>query len=209
MLVVMLRLASVGFVVGATALAWAAPGGRVVRVERNRGMKAVPRLCDVQPLAKEGLCVGQPSTGDRVALIDQDRGLAIGEFRIDSSAGAADPFVCAGATPVVFKIKGALTSGDPDVVADAGRIIGLRNLTLDPKVARVLKEQTVPGTQERAELALDSDGNGSVDYMLVRYPCDDANNPAPMNDRRFCFDTYLERGGKLVKAHTDNIQLCY
>ena len=205
----MLRLASVVLVVGATALAWAAPGGKVVRVERNRGMKAVPRLCDVQPTAKEGLCVGQPANGERIALIDQDRGIAVGEFRIDQALGAADPFVCAGATPLVFKVKGAVTSGDPDVIADSGRIIGLRNLSLDPKVARVMKDQPVPGSQERAELALDVDGNGSVDYMLVRYPCDDANNPSPTNDRRFCFDTYLERGGKLVKAHTDNIQICY
>jgi len=45
--------------------------------------------------------------------------------------------------------------------------------------------------------------------MLVRYNCDDANNPAPNSDRRFCFDTYLERGPKLVKVHTDNIQICY
>ena len=209
MLAGMLRLGCVVLVVATAVAAWAAPHGKVVRVERNRGMKAVPRLCEVQPTAKEGVCVGQPNTGDRVALIDQDRGIAVGEFRIDSSAGAADPFVCSGVTPLVFKIKGAVTSGDPDVIADSGRIIGLRNLSLDSKVARVLKDQTVPGTQDRAELALDIDGNGSVDYMLFRYPCDDANNPAPNNDRRFCFDTYLERGTKLVKAHTDNIQICY
>ena len=206
----MLRFASVVTLVGAAALAWGAPhGGKVVRVERNRGIKAVPRLCDVQPAAKEGLCVGQPNGGERIALIDQDRGITVGEFRIDQALGAADPFVCSGASPIVFKIKGAVTSGDPDVIADSGRIIGLRNLSLDPKIARVMKEQLVPGTQERAELALDVDGNGSVDYMLVRYPCDDANNPAPTSDRRFCFDTYLERAGKLVKAHTDNIQICY
>ncbi|MBA3500825.1 MAG: hypothetical protein H0T65_10650 [Deltaproteobacteria bacterium] len=205
----MLRLASVVTLVGAAALAWAAPHGKVVRVERNRGIKAVPRLCDIQALAKEGLCVGQPNSGERIALIDQDRGIAVREFRIEQALGAADPFVCSGASPIVFKIKGSLTSGDPDVIADSGRIIGLRNLALDPKVARVMKEQLVPGSQERAELALDVDGNGSVDYMLVRYACDDANNPSPTSDRRFCFDTYLERAGKLVKAHTDNIQICY
>jgi len=209
MLVGMLRLVSVVLVVGATALAWAAPqGGRVVRVERNRGMKAVPRLCEVQPTAKEGLCVGQPTSGDRVALIDQDRGMAIGEFRIDSTAGTADPFVCAGSAPTVFKMKGSVTSGEPDLIADSGRIIGLRNLPYDPRM-RVLKDQLVPGSGEKAELALDVDANGTVDYMLVRYFCDDANNPAPNNDRRFCFDTYVERGPKLVKVHTDNIQICY
>lgn len=204
----MFRLLCVGLL-GASALAWAAPNGRVVRVERNRGMKAVPRLCDVQPSAKEGLCVGQPNAGDRVALIDQDRGIAVGEFRVESAGSAADPFVCSGATPIVFKIKGAVTNGDPDVIADAGRIIGLRNLPFDPKM-KVLKDQLIPGsTTEKAELALDIDGNDSVDYMLVRYGCDDAGNPVPTADRRFCFDTYLQRGGKLVKAHTDNIQICY
>jgi hypothetical protein len=172
-------------------------------------MKAVPRLCDVQPAAKEGLCVGQPNTGDRVALIDQDRGIIVGEFRIDSTLGAAAPFVCSGTTPTVFQVKGSVTTGDPDKIAESGRIIGLRNLSIDPRVARVMKEQLVPGTQERAELALDIDGNESVDYMLVRYACDEANNPSPTNDRRFCFDTFLERGGKLVKVHTDNIQICY
>lgn len=201
-------LAGIGLVVGASALAWAAPRGKVVRVERNRGMKAVPRLCDVQPLAKEGLCVGEPRSGERVALIDQDRGIAIGEFRIDSATGAADPFICTGKSPVVFAIKGQVTAGDPDIIADAGRVIGLRNLTLDPKVARVVKDQLIPGSTERAELTLDIDGNSTVDYMLARYPCDDANNPSPTMAGRFCFDTYLERDGRLVKAHTDNIQIC-
>lgn len=188
---------------------WAAPNGRVVRVERNRGMRTVPRLCDVQPTGKTGLCVGQPNTGERIALIDQDRGVAIGEFRIDTVGAAADPFVCTGATPLVFKITGAVTSGDPDVIADAGRIVGLRNLSLDPKVARAQKDQPVPNSPDKAEIALDVDGNGSTDYMLVRYGCDENNNPVPTADRRFCFDTYLERGGRLVKAHTDNIQVCY
>jgi hypothetical protein len=204
----MLRLASLCLLVGASALTWAAPGGKVVRVERNRGMKAVPRLCDVQPTAKEGLCVGQPIPGERIALVDPDRGIAVGEFRIDNVLGPADQYVCAGATPTVFKIKGSVSAGDPDVIADSGRIIGLRNLSIDAKVARVIKDQTVPDSQERAELAVDINGNGTVDYMLAHYSCDNANNPSA-SDRRLCFDTYLERAGKLVKAHTDNIQICY
>lgn len=202
----MRRLACVVLVGGA---ALAAPHGRVVRVERPRGGKAVPRLCDVQPAAKEGLCVGQPNTGDRVALIDQVRGIWIGEFRIDSTQGPADPFVCAGAPPAVFKIKGALSAGDPDVIAGAGQVIGVRNLAIDAKVARVVKNETVPGSADPAEVAIDTDGNGSVDFMLVRYPCDDSNKLTPSSERQFCFDTYLERGKKLVKVHTDNIQICY
>ena len=182
MLADMLRLACAVLAAATAVMAWAAPQGKVVRVERDRGMKAVPRLCDIQPMAKEGLCVGQPTVGDRVALIDQDRGMAVGEFRIDSAVGAADPFVCAGTTPVVFKIKGTVTSGDPDVIADSGRTIGLRNLALDPKVARVVKDQTVPGTQERAELALDVDGNGRLVFdglvVVVGEPLLEALHPA-------------------------------
>jgi hypothetical protein len=204
----MFRLVLVGLLVVGAASA-APPTGKVVRVERNRGMKAIPRLCDVQPMAKEGLCVGQPGSGERVALIDQDRGIPVGEFRIDSTLGPADPFVCAGSTPVVYKISGRLSTGDPDVIQGSGRIIGLRNLAIDPKLTKVVKNQTAPGSTELAELALDIDGNSTVDYMLVRYPCDEANNLAPTADRRFCFDTYLERGGKLAKVHTDNIQICY
>jgi hypothetical protein len=204
----MLRKVCVGlFVVGAASAA--PPPGKVVRVERNRGMKAVPRLCDVQPMATEGLCVGQPGSGERVALIDQDRGIPIGEFRIDSTLGPADPFACAGSTPVVYKISGRLSKGDPDVIRGSGRIIGLRNLAFDQKLTKVVKNQTVPGGTDPAELALDIDGNSTVDYLLVRYPCDEANNLSPTADRRFCFDTYLERGGKLAKVHTDNIQICY
>ncbi len=198
-----------GLLVLLAATAWAAPGGRVVRVERDRGLRAVPQLCEVTPTSKEGLCIGQPSPGDRIALIDQDRGLPIGEFRIDGWSDAPDPFACTGVAPTVFRVKGSVASKDPDLINDAGRIIGLRNLSLDPRVARVIKDQTVPGTQDKAELALDIDGNERIDYMLVKYGCDESNNPMPTADKRFCFDTYLERNGKLVKVHTDNIQVCY
>lgn len=204
----MLRLASV-VVCLAVGAGIAAPRGKVVRVERNRGMRVVPRLCDVQPGSKSGLCIAQPTPGERVALIDQERAVVLGEFRIDGTAAETDAFICSGQQPIVFRISGALTAGDPDVIANAGRIVGLRNLSLDPKVARVHKDASVPGTQTRAELGVDVDGNGSLDYALVRYTCDEHGNPAPNNDRRLCFDTYLERGGRLVKAHTDNIQICF
>ena len=203
----MLRFAGLALLVAAAALA--APGGRVVRIERDRGLKTVPLLCDVQPSAKTGLCIGQPNAGDRVAMVDQDRGIPIGEFRIDSSSAAGDPFSCQGVTPTVFRVTGSITSGEPDLIANAARIVGLRNLTLDAHVAKVLKDATVPGGQDKAELALDIDGNDSVDYMLVRYGCDESGNVVPTADRRFCFDTYLVRNTKLVKVHTDNIQICY
>ncbi len=204
----MLRLASVGLLVGVSALA--APGGKVVRIERNRGLRTIPRICEVAPVAKNGNCLGQPSPGERVALIDQERALVLGEFRINEAGPAQDAaFACPGVVTSVFRIAGVVSSGDPDVIADSGRVIGLRNLSLDPKVARVLKDQNVPNTQDRADLALDIDGNGRVDYLLFRYFCDEANNPVQTSDRRLCFDTYLERGGHLSKAHTENIQLCY
>ena len=205
----MLRLASVVVIV-ASALAIAAPrgGGKVVRVERPRGLKEAPRLCDVHPVSKSGLCVGQPRTGERITLIDTERRAPIGEFRIDGSSEAGDPFVCMGTSPTVFQISGALTLGDSDAISDVGRIIGLRNLPYDPRT-RLLQDQRVPGTEEKAELALDVDGDEMVDYMLVRYGCDELGRPLATSDRRFCFDSYLARGGKLVKVHTDNIQICY
>jgi hypothetical protein len=210
----MLRLASL-VVVGAMApTAWAAPkGGKVVRVERDRGWKTIPRICEIQATGKEGLCVGEPKPGERVALVDQDQDTktdkpAVGEFRIDSSTIDTDRYACPGATPVVFAVKGALTRG-ATTLFDTGRIIGLRNLRLDPKATRVVKDPKVPGSEDRADLALDLDGNGSTDYMLVRYGCDEYNNRTTTMDARICFDTYLDRGKGLEKAHTENIQLCY
>ncbi len=203
------------FLVGALTVtstwtpSFGAPAGRVVRVERNRGRAAVPRLCDVQPTAKTGLCVGEPQVGEHVALIDQDKGVALGEFRIESTAAAADPWVCSGQAPIIFKVTGAIVAGDVDAIVDAGRIIGLRNLRLDPRAAKVLKDQQAPRSQDKAELAVDVDGNGRLDYMLVRYGCDEHGHPLPSSDRRMCFDTYLERAGKLERAHQDIIQICY
>lgn len=207
MLVGVLRLVGLAFLVG---VASAAPNGKVVRVERNRGLRTIPRICEVAPVAKTGNCLGQPTVGEHVALIDQERALVVGEFRINDAGPSQDAaFACPGTAPSVFRIGGVVSSGDPDVIADSGRVVGLRNLSLDPRVARVIKEQNVPGTQDKADLALDMDGNGRVDYMLFRYYCDEANNPVQNADRRLCFDTYLERGGRLQKTHTENIQLCY
>jgi len=211
MLVGVLRLVGV-ILVGTTALAMASPGaarrGRVVRVERPRGA-TVPRLCDVQPTAKTALCVGQPAVGERVALIDQERGVAVGEFRIETTAPATEPWLCPGASASVYKVSGTIAEGDRATVANASRIIGLRNLELDPRKAAVVKDPPVPPTAERAELALDFTGNGSVDFMLVRYTCDDQGNPTASSDRRVCFDSYLERAGRLERAHQDIIQLCF
>lgn len=204
----MLRLVGV-FLVGASALAFAAPAprGRVVRVERPRAV-AVPRLCDVQVATKTGLCVGEPAVGERIALVDQDRGVAVGEFRIESVAPATEPWLCAGASASVYKISGAIAEGSHGAVANATRVIGLRNLRLAADKAVVVRDAVTPQLGERAELALDYTGDGNVDYMLARYACDEHGAPAA-SDRRVCFDSYLARGGRLERAHQDIIQLCF
>jgi hypothetical protein len=203
----MLRLALVvvGAVVADAAAVRAAPNGRVVRVERDRNLRAVPRLCDLDTTLGGGLCIGAPTPGDLVALIDHERGLAIGEFRIDTAAVAADPWTC---TDLVYKVTGTLVAGDPIAIAEAPRVIGLRNLPIERRAVRVLKDQLAPHTHERAELALDTNNDGRTDYMLVRYVCDDTGH-ASASDHRICFDSYLARAGRLERAHQDIVALCY
>ncbi|MBA3393037.1 MAG: hypothetical protein H0T89_10355 [Deltaproteobacteria bacterium] len=202
----MLRLATV-ILVGATALAGAAPSGRVVRVERGNGLTAVPMYCEIQPTTKGGLCIGTPAAGERVALIDQERAVVVGEFRIDTVGPPGAPFDCPGSAQDVYKITGTVVAGEPAVIAEVERLAGLRNLRLDPR-ARLEKDRPAPDAIHTAQLAIDLTGNGSVDYMLVRYECDQNGNPGNAHNR-VCFDSYLERGGRLERTQQHLIKLCY
>jgi hypothetical protein len=208
----MLRLLGV-ILVGATALAAsAAPKGRVVRVERPSKQAAVPRFCVLSDTGS--FCLGTPKDGDRVALIDRDRSAVVGELRIDSAIPSALPGQCPTPKPTAFKVTGTIVSGDPDLLSNDHEIFGLRDVTLDRRVARMLTDLPSPrgNTNDEVELAVDADGDSDADYLLLSFPCDAAGAPSnrsPSSNGFRCLDTYVERQDKLVRVHQDILASCF
>jgi hypothetical protein len=187
----------------------AAPKGRVIRVERPSKLAAVPRFCMLSETAS--FCLGQPKDGDRIALVDRDRSAVVGELRIDSSVAAVFPGLCPTPNPITFKITGTIVSGDPDLLSSGHEIYGLRDVTLDRRIARLLADTPSPrgNPSDDVELAIDADGDSDADYLLVSFPCDGAGASTHQTGAAYrCLDTYVERQEKLVRVHQDVIQRC-
>lgn len=202
----MWRLAGVLVGIGGAALAaWAAPAGRVVRVERTHDQVA-PRLCAMSVGPALGICVGKVEPGERMYLVDPTAKTVEGEFRIDGVSEATD--FCSKGTPNLWKITGVVTEGNPDIL-DRGETIGLRGISMKRSAARVIANQPAPSgrTTDKVLLTLDSDGNGRADVVLVRYTCDNRGYPTTATEQT-CIDTYMERSARLERVHQDIIEPC-
>ena len=203
------RLAPLLLLATATS-AVAAPRGRVVRVDRSRGQSVPPRLCVLMDTPGKLLCVGEARAGDAVSFLDSGTGELLGEARIDSAGSGSRMAACAGKAPVLFDVSATLVSGSADLLGRS-RTVALRGLSL-PRHAHGVPEYKVPEERqaETLQIAIDTDGDSRVDTALYNYACDEQGRVASggTSDRQ-CFDTYQERGGRLVRTHQDLLELCH
>jgi len=209
------RIAPVALALGALLVAWpalSAPRGKVVRVERGRARDTAARYCVVNDQPENILCLGTPpDAGEPITFVDVRVGV-IGTARVTSSQ-SSKLYPCAGRTPTIFDANVTLTSGDRDVIA-RGVTVALRGVKLDER-AKVIEDYQPPSPSEQnVLLAIDTNRSGDADIVLLQYTCDAQGNAMPLgsgggNVNTQCYDTYVNRGDKLVRAHQDIIEICY
>jgi hypothetical protein len=193
------RLAALVFVIG-SASAVAAPGGRVVRVERSgAGHGVAPRLCEIR--GDTGTCVGdEPKAGQTVVVLDERRVLA--EVQIVE----ATPFVarCPSLWTVTTRmLRGSHTDHDGIGVIDPG---------VHPIRARVIDKDRMPVSPsgqpgEEVWRAVDRDGDGTADILITRYNCDPTSRPI-VGGSTYCIDVWAKAGSRLVKTTQLNFSQC-
>ncbi len=212
-----MRIAPIALALGALLLAGtalSAPRGKVVRVERATTRDAAARYCVVNDQPESILCLGTaPDEGEPITYVDPRVGV-IGTARV-TSAQPSKVYPCPGRTPTIFDVSVTLTSGDRDVIS-SGVTVALRGVRLDER-AKVVEDYKPPSPSEQNVLmAIDTDRTGSADIVLVQYTCDAQGTMTPLGSgggggvvNTQCYDTYVNRGGKLVRAHQDLIEICY
>ena len=187
----------------------AAPRGKVERVERKKPAE-VARWCQIAANRDGGedMCAGRAATGETVTMLDLGTGLVAGVYRIESSAPKTDAIYCPDRTNL-YGITGTMIWSAGTL---GNRLISVRGVTLDPHVARALTDQPLPAgapDTAQAEIAIDTDGNGTADIVITQYPCDDHGKPSmrqPLTG--LCFDTWQRRGDVLQPVHQDYVPLC-
>jgi hypothetical protein len=206
------RIVPVALGLGALLLAGtalSAPRGKVVRVERARARASTARFCVVMDSPEKLLCIGAPKDGELVTFLDQRAGGVIGTARVDSFA-PAKMYACPGREPTLFDVNATLASGDRDVIA-RGYTIALRGVSLDERAKIIEDYQPAQPSEQSVLVAIDTDSSGTADVVMFQYTCDPAGAFASpgANGNTQCYDTYVDRGGKLVRTHQDIIEICY
>lgn len=207
-----MRLVSIAVLVGALGgVAASAPRGRVVRVDRIRPPAAIPRIC-MMMMEDRLICVGKPEPRETIHLFETERGKVVGQIRVDSVRDFLGVRPCPGKPPMIFEVTGTLVVGVPDLLDGSRRLVGLRYADLEPG-SKLLKNVKPPSaanrdtpTNHQVEMAVDFDGDAGPDYLVEHYPCPDANTSTRSTPT--CFDTYMERRGKLELVQRDAIYVC-
>lgn len=205
-------LCAVGFgLVGALALALGlaraasadarAPRGKVVRVERARGSRAVPRICSVQD--DKAFCFGtEPAANESIVVLDQTG--VIAEARVVAATSFAGTIPCKIRWPVtVTFVRG-------DLAHLQGQAIGVIDGELDARRARLFAEDALPasppgGSSEKVVLAIDNDADGTPDLELSEYACTGA---AAQVGRGKCLAEWTRRGGSLARVLELDLSAC-
>jgi hypothetical protein len=191
-------------VIVGSAVASAAPSGRVIRVDRTGGpASAPPRVCQVR--ADGGTCIGEePHPGQTVLVLDEHR--VVAEVQVIEAKPTLTS--CENLWTIKLRaVRGALADGDK---------IGVIDDAVNPTRARVLDKahQVSPSGQPGDEVwhALDRDGDGTADLVITRYGCDTSGRPVP-GATTYCLDIWA-RGtgthdtGKLVRTTQLNFATC-
>jgi hypothetical protein len=201
----MVRIARVVLVLG-SATALAAPGGRVVRVERSGGQIVVrPRLCQIR--GDGGTCIGdEPKPGQAVVVLDDHR--VVSEVQV-GEARATLPGCDNLWTIKTRALRGITPDGDK---------LGVIDPLINPSRARVVDKSNLasPSGQPGDEVwhAIDRDGDGVADILVIRYTCDVAGRPVA-GASTFCIDIWARAGqgdgrgpGKLSRMTQLNFGTC-
>ena len=201
----MLRIACLILVGAMAPTAWAAPHGRVVRVERHRGTNAtVPVLCEVRPDA-QATCVGPPpSIGDTIVVVDEAH--LVAEVRVIQ----LQPYMPKCDT--LWKVTGEVVRGDLSQ-ARSNKSIGLIDPTIDRRAARKISEDSITSPSSspevRVAIGVDRDGDGTADVIVTQYSCDASGQPANSNMAiDFCIDIWSRRDDGIKRAWTTKLQSC-
>jgi len=199
----MTRLSSVLLVSALALSAEAAPRskGKVVRVERRRGVTAIPRLCVVMDDSK-ALCFGaEPQANEMITVLDQTG--VIGEARIVAATTFPGGVVLT--CKVVWPITVAVVRGDLTKVQ--GQAVGVIDGDLDPRRARLFSEDALPaspmGTSEKVVLAIDGNADGAADLEFTEYRC----NGAQAGHGK-CFAEWMRHGGQLTRVLDLDLSAC-
>ena len=166
--------------VGATA--FAAPQGKVVRVERRVQKSGPIRVCEIRPNGT-GMCFGeQPGKDDVVEVIGDDQVFA--EARVveaTSQSATCDS---------MWNVKVEVLRGDLSN-SQWTRSIGVIDTRLDRRSARKIPEDKLPpppsgNSEENTIAAIDRTGKGSADIALTRFACDAGGAANPSGSEQ-CF----------------------
>lgn len=189
---------SLGGALGLSAAA--APGGRVVRVERSGGSQIPPRLCEVH--ADTGNCVGeQPRAGQIVAVLD--------EHHVAAEVQILEATSFSPSCPMLWTVKTRLLRGTP---GDSDGI-GVIDPGLDLARAHLINRTQLPSSpsgmpDDEVWRAIDRDGDGAADILITRYGCDSAGRPAASAGSTFCVDLWARTGARMTRTTQLNFALC-
>lgn len=186
-----------------SAVATAAPNGRVIRVDRGGGPASPPpRICQVH--AGEGKCVGaEPRGGQTMLVLDHHQRVA--EVQVTDAKRAVPG--CENLWNVqVRMVRGRLSDGEKLGVID-DLVNPIRVRLLDPS------HLVSPSGESGDEVwnAIDRDGDGTADVMVTRFRCDADGRPVT-DPANYCLDIWTRdpaaRGAKLVRTTQLNFATC-
>ena len=176
------------------------PRGKVVRVERQRGTSAPPRICDVQA-DKNGNCFGtEPKAGDIITLVDENG--IVGEARITETAAFALAGRANKGCDGLWSVKTEMLRGD--LATMVGRTMGLIDPGLNPRLGRMIPKEQLTAPSGRSDevpaVGFDRDGDRVADVILSQSTCDGSGS--------MCIEEWLRVDGKMVRVHQVNFQNC-
>lgn len=195
------RLALLLVLVPIAATAAPRTRGKVVRVERARGGKVPPKVCDIRS-DRWGTCLGsQPEVGDVVTILDE--GGIIASARIIEVA----PYTSNSNTQpceTVWNVRTEVVRGD--LASMTMRTIGLVDRELHPDRAHMITRDRFPpppsGRDEDAVVvAVDRDGDRTADLVITQSQCEGSPGGP-------CIDQWSRVGGKMIRVAQTNFASC-
>ncbi len=190
------------------ASAGAAPrAGKVVRVERRpAGLTGTPRYCTVSVNDNVGYCITStpPEVGARMTIVDNAR--VLGTIRISQVQAISDG--CNQNTS--WMTQGTLESGD--LSAPQGAIIGVLDVGLDPRNAKLVNVDKSPAGHPLGTdtiYAIDNNNDGAADLEFVQFGCDDAGNTSTM-PTGLCNEVWSAKAPRgMERVRADRVRTCY